>query len=90
MVRVPFGINPAGSDGTLNPRAIFSSSSGAEIATLVCWGAFRKKTPGQPDKTLISGVIADRSPGGPVRFLIPAAGTANFEGYLEPGQPDPP
>ena len=71
-------------------RAIFSSSRGAEIGTLVCWGAFRKMTPGQPDETLISGVIADSSPGGPVRFLIPAAGAANFEGYLEPGQPDPP
>jgi hypothetical protein len=70
-------------------RAIFSGS-GTGIAPLVCWGAFRKKTPGHPDMTLISGVIADSSPGGPVRFLIPAAGTANFEGYLEPGQPDPP
>jgi hypothetical protein len=56
----------------------------------VCWGAFRKKTPGKPDETLISGVVADSSPGGPVRFLVPAAGAANFEGYLEPGQPDPP
>jgi hypothetical protein len=53
-------------------------------------GAFVKKTPGQPDETLISGVITDSSPGGPVRFLVPAAGAANFEGYLEPGQPDPP
>ena len=71
-------------------RAIFSGSSGTGIAPLVCWGGFRKKTLGHPDITLISGVIADSSPGGPVRFLIPAAGTANFEGYLEPGQPDPP
>jgi hypothetical protein len=71
-------------------RAIFSADSGAQIAPLVCWGAFRKKTPGKPDETLISGVVAGSSPGGPVRFLVPAAGAANFEGYLEPGQPDPP
>jgi hypothetical protein len=70
-------------------RAIFSANSGAMTAPLVCWGAFRKKTPGHPDETLISGVIADRRPHGPVRFLIPAAGAGNFEGYLEPGQPDP-
>lgn len=80
------GLGPA-ADGW---RAIFSSDSGWQIAWLVCWGAFVKKTPGQPDETLISGVITDSSPGGPVRFLIPAAGAANFEGYLEPGQPDPP
>jgi hypothetical protein len=70
-------------------RAIFSENSGAMTAPLVCWGAFRKKTPGHPDETLISGVITDRQPHGPVRFLIPAAGLTNFEGYLEPGQPDP-
>jgi hypothetical protein len=70
-------------------RAIFSDSGGAQIAPLVCWGTFRKKTPGHPDETLISGVMADRSPGGPVRFLVPAAAAANFEGYLAPGQPDP-
>ncbi len=69
-------------------RAIFTGDTKTE--SLLCWGAFRKRTPGHPDETLISGVIADRSPGGPVRLLIPAAEAANFEGYLEPGQPDPP
>jgi hypothetical protein len=53
----------------------------------VCWAAYRKTTPGQPDETLISGVVADSSPGGPVRYLIPAAAEANFEGYFAPGQP---
>jgi hypothetical protein len=71
-------------------RAIFSGDGGPGTEPLVCWGAFRKRTPGHPDETLISGVVTDSSPGGPVRFLIPAAGVANFEGYLEPGQPDPP
>jgi hypothetical protein len=70
-------------------RAIFSDDSGAMTAPLVYWGAFRKKTPGHRDETLISAVITDRQPRGPVRFLIPAAGATNFEGYLEPGQPDP-
>jgi hypothetical protein len=71
-------------------RAIFSGDNGASIAPLVCWGVLRKKTPGQPDQTLISGVITDRQPGGPIRFLIAAAELDNFEGYLEPGEPDPP
>lgn len=71
-------------------RAIFSSDGGRSIAPLVCWAAFRKKTPGQLDETLISGVWADSSPGGPVRFLLPAAAEADFEGYLPPGHPDPP
>ena len=70
--------------------AIFSGSSGPQTTTpLVCWGTFRKKTPGHPDETLISGVIADNSPGGPVRSLTPAAAAANFEGYLAPGQSGP-
>ena len=34
-------------------RAIFSAGSGPQLAPLVCWGAFRKKTPGQPDQILI-------------------------------------
>jgi hypothetical protein len=76
------GLGPA-ADGW---HAIFSGDSGAMTQPLVCWGAFRKKTPGQHDETLISGVVTDRQPGGPVRFLVPAAGAANFEGYLEPGQ----
>jgi hypothetical protein len=80
------GLGPA-ADGW---RAIFSSDNGAMSEPLVCWGAFRKKTPGHPDETLISGVVPDSSPGGPVRFLVPAAGAANFEGYLKPGQPDLP
>jgi hypothetical protein len=80
------GLGPA-ADGW---RAMFSSDSGWQIAPLVCWGAFVKKTPGQPDETLISGVVTNSSPGGPVRFLVPAAGGTNFEGYLEPGQPTPP
>ena len=70
-------------------RAIFSGNGGPQTAPLVCWGTFRKKTPGHPDETLISGVIANNSPGGPVRFLIPAAGQANFEGYLAPDQHEP-
>ena len=53
-------------------------------------GGVPQEDPCQPDETLISGVVADSSPGGPVRFLVPAVGAANFEGYLEPGQPDPP
>ena len=57
---------------------------------LVCWAAFRKKTHGQPDETLISGVLADNSPGGPVRSLIPAAEAIRLEGYFPPGHPDPP
>jgi hypothetical protein len=69
-------------------RAIFSGDNGPQTELLVCWGAFRKKTPGHPDQTLISGVVPDRAPGGPVRFLVPAAEAANLEGYLEPGQPD--
>jgi hypothetical protein len=68
-------------------RAVFSDGGGAQ--PLVCWGVFRKVTPGQPDETLISGVVTDSSPGGPVRDLIAAASVSNFEGYLEPGQPDP-
>jgi len=52
-------------------RAIFSGDNGAVAEPLVCWAAFRKKAPGQPDETLISGVCADSSPGGPVRFLVP-------------------
>jgi hypothetical protein len=80
------GLGPA-ADGW---RAIFSGDNGAMTQPLVCWGAFRKKTPGHQDETLISGVVTDRQPGGPVRFLVPAAGAANFEGYLEPGQPDLP
>lgn len=71
-------------------RAVYSSDNGIGIEPLVCWGVFRKKTPGQPDETLISGVCADSSPGGPVRFLVPAAAAANFEGYLPPDHPDPP
>jgi len=67
-------------------HAIFSVDGGLQAAPLVCWGTFRKKTPGHPDETLISGVVADSSPGGPVRFLSPAAEDANFEGYLAPGQ----
>ena len=70
-------------------RAIFSDSSGPQIAPLVCWGTFRKKIPGHPDEILISGVVADSSPGGPVRFLVPAAEAANFEGYLKPGEDHP-
>ena len=45
-------------------RAIFSEDSGAMTAPLVCRGAFCKKAPGRPDKTLISGVITDRQPHG--------------------------
>lgn len=67
-------------------HAIFSNGGGLQTAPLVCWGTFRKKTPGHPDETLISGVVADSSPGGPVRFLVPAVDAANFEGYLAPGQ----
>ncbi len=77
------GIGPS-ADGW---RAIFSSTGGQSLAPLVCWAAYRKKTTGQPDETLISGVVADSSPGGPVRYLIPAAAEANFEGYFAPGQP---
>jgi len=71
-------------------RAIFSGDNGAVAEPLVCWAAFRKNAAGQPDETLISGVCADSSPGGPVRFLVPAAAAANFEGYFPPGHPDPP
>ena len=46
-------------------RAIFSEDSGAMTAPLVCRGAFCKKAPGRPDKTLISGVITDHEPHGP-------------------------
>lgn len=70
-------------------QAIFSDSSGSQTAPLICWGTFRKKTPGHPEETLISGVIADNSPGGPVRSLTPAAAAANFAGYLAPGQSGP-
>ncbi len=70
-------------------RAIFSADSGEQTQPLVCWGAFRKKTLGQPDEILISGVVTDSSPGGPVRALMPAAGVTNFEGYIDPGQPYP-
>jgi hypothetical protein len=69
-------------------HAIFSDSGGLQTTPLVCWATFRKKTPGHPDETLISGVIANNSPGGPVRSLTPAA-AANFEGYLAPGQSGP-
>jgi hypothetical protein len=71
-------------------RAIFSGDNGPFTQPLVCWGAFRKRTPGQPDQTLISGVVTDRQPGGPIRSLDPAEGATNFVGYLEPGQPDLP
>jgi hypothetical protein len=71
-------------------RAIVSTDSGQSIMPLVCWAAFRKKTHGQPDETLISGVWADSSSGGPTRFLIPAAAATGFEGYFPPGHPDPP
>jgi len=70
-------------------RAIFSGDNGAVAEPLVCWAVFRKNAAGQPDETLISGVCADSSPGGPVRFLVPAAAAANFEGYLAPGQSGP-
>lgn len=62
---------------------------GSRLSRSCAWGAFRKKTLGQPDEILISGVVTDSSPGGPVRGLIPAAGETNFEGYIDPGQPYP-
>jgi hypothetical protein len=53
-------------------------------------GRVPQEDPGQPDETLISDVCADSSPGGPVRFLVPAAAAANFEGNFPPDHPGPP
>jgi hypothetical protein len=71
-------------------RAIISSDSGASVVPLACWEAFGKKTRGQPDEILISGVWPGSSPGGPVRFLVRAAAAASLEGFFPPGHPDPP
>ena len=61
-------------------RAVFSEDSGAMTAPLVCRGAFCKKAPGHPDKTLISGVITDRQPHGPGPLRDPCGRTGQPRG----------
>jgi hypothetical protein len=69
-------------------RAVLSGN-GAFTVPLVCWGVFRKTAAGAPAENVIAGVVADRQPGGPIRFLVCAEEMSNFEGYLSPGEPDP-
>jgi hypothetical protein len=71
-------------------RAVLSGGSGAFTVPLVCWGVFRKTAAGAPAENVIAGVVTDRQPGGPIRFLVCAEEMSNFEGYLSPGEPDPP
>jgi hypothetical protein len=70
-------------------RAVYSGGGGAFAVPLVSWGVFRKTAAGAPVE-VIAGVVPDRQPGGPIRFLVCAEEQSNFEGYLEPGEPDPP
>jgi hypothetical protein len=70
-------------------RAVYSGSGGTFAVPLVCWGVFRKTTSGAPAENVIAGVVSDRQPGGPIRFLVCAEEQSNFEGYLEPGEPNP-
>lgn len=57
---------------------------GEERVPVIAWGVFRKKVGSSDKGTEMHGVLADSSPGGPVRYFDNAAGAPNFEGYLPP------
>jgi len=69
-------------------RAIFSDSSGAQIAPLVCWACLaRKPWPPRWDPDLRRHGWSRAGWPGPLPG--PCGRAASFEGYLAPAQPDP-